>query len=837
MATWLEDPFDPHAIAALRTTAYQKATFTKYLDVLIAWGDDLFRRDTIESLNEATQLYVLAGKLLGERPDQLPAREPHDALTFEDLLERIDEDSERLLAAENLLFPSTTFASATGASTANVLTSAYFGIPPNDRLLEYWDVVEDRLFKIRHCMNIEGVVRQLPLFEPPIDPGLLVRARAAGLDLASALSDLYAPLPHVRFSSMLHKAYALNQTVRSLGQTLLSVLEKRDAEALANLRADQEVAVLDAVRQVKQQAIDEAEAALAAAERARESVRARLDHYESLDELIPEEDEQLAQLKKAHTWTMLSHGAGALAASLALVPEGEAGTSGVSSPVITVSFGGWNLGMSGQLGRDVLSLVAAHHSQKATLAGLSAGHERRKEDWELQKATAKQDLAAAEKQVAAAGIRLAIAETDLAVHERQREHAKTVRAFMEDKYTNQALYEWMLGQLSTLYFRSYQLAYDVAKRAERAYAWELGRDDQTFVQFGYWDSLKKGLLAGDRLQHDLERMDAAWLDQHRREYELTKHVSLALLDPAALVQLRTTGKCSFALNEALFDLDFPGQYFRRLRSVAVTIPSVTGPYTGAPARLTLSGSRIRVSTTDPVSYDTTLETEAVRVLAGASESIAISGGQADAGLFGTEREDRYLPFENHGAVSEWNLELSSAVPTFDRASIADVVLTIRYTAREGGETLRASAMAALSGWYTGANAARVFSAKHDFPTEWNAFAHAAGATLELPFTADHFPWFTRDHAVKTGDVTLIAVRADPTDTASVAITATAPDGGVNTDAMSPGVFGDHPSKTVAAASGDPGTWQLAATSPTDVPAEWLDDLLVIVSYTATLPTA
>ena len=47
----------------------------------------------------------------------------------------------------------------------------YFCIPPNDKLLAYWDQIEDRLFKIRHCMNIEGVVRQLPLFQPPIDPG------------------------------------------------------------------------------------------------------------------------------------------------------------------------------------------------------------------------------------------------------------------------------------------------------------------------------------------------------------------------------------------------------------------------------------------------------------------------------------------------------------------------------------------------------------------------------------------------------------------------------------------------------------------------------------------
>src|SRR4051794_20566671 len=76
----------------------------------------------------------------------------------------------------------------------------YFCVPQNDKLLGYWDNVADRLFKIRHCMNIEGVVRQLPLFEPPIDPGLLVRAAALGVDLSSVLSDLDAPVPYYRFS-------------------------------------------------------------------------------------------------------------------------------------------------------------------------------------------------------------------------------------------------------------------------------------------------------------------------------------------------------------------------------------------------------------------------------------------------------------------------------------------------------------------------------------------------------------------------------------------------------------------------------------------------------------
>ena len=117
---------------------------------------------------------------------------------------------------------------------------------------------------------------------------------------------------------------------------------------------------------------------------------------------------------------------------------------------------------------------------------------------------------------------------------------------MTGKYTNPELYDWTVGQISALYFQSYQLAYDLAKRAERAYGLELGVDGAGFIKFGYWDSLKKGLLAGERLHYDLRRMEAAYLEANAREYELTKHVSLSMLDPVALVKLRREGAASSA---------------------------------------------------------------------------------------------------------------------------------------------------------------------------------------------------------------------------------------------------------------------------------------------------
>jgi Tc toxin complex TcA C-terminal TcB-binding domain len=63
----------------------------------------------------------------------------------------------------------------------------------------------------------------------------------------------------------------------------------------------------------------------------------------------------------------------------------------------------------------------------------------------------------------------------------------------------------------------------------------------------------------------------------------------------ALVQLRRTGRCTFRLPEAVFDLDGPGHYFRRIRSVALSVPCVTGPYGSVNCTLSLLTSSIRTS--------------------------------------------------------------------------------------------------------------------------------------------------------------------------------------------------------------------------------------------------
>ncbi|HEY5812804.1 MAG TPA: hypothetical protein VIT23_09140, partial [Terrimicrobiaceae bacterium] len=261
--TWRSNPFNPHALARLRTTAYQKTVVMKYIDNLIAWGDQRFRLDTIESINEATQLYVLAAEILGPRPEVIqrnvrPAVETFNSLEPKlGLLGNAMEQIE-LLVADAGDGDEIDESSETPALPSN--QALYFCVPENYNLLKYWDTVADRLFKIRHCMNIEGQVRQLPLFEPPIDPALLVRAKAAGLSIGEVLSDMSVSLPNYRFSIVLQKANEMVAEVRNLGAALLSAIEKRDAEMLSGMRAGQELRLLQAVRDLRVSQVNEAKA-------------------------------------------------------------------------------------------------------------------------------------------------------------------------------------------------------------------------------------------------------------------------------------------------------------------------------------------------------------------------------------------------------------------------------------------------------------------------------------------------------------------------------------------------------------------------------------------------
>ncbi|WP_437793362.1 neuraminidase-like domain-containing protein [Sorangium sp. So ce693] len=768
---WRKDPFNPHLVARMRPIAYQKAVVMKYIENLIAWGDQLFRRETIESINEATQLYILAGNILGRRPARVERQDavtPRsywqlEALGLGDLSDPVIGSRSRV-EAESLAIlikpPHPTI-----HERAPDLGELYFCVPRDEALSGLWDTVADRLFKIRHSMNIEGMVRTLPLFEPPIDPMLLVQARALGVDLATVLGEASSPRLPYRFQVVLAKAVELCGAVSGLGAALLAAMEKKDGEAIARLRSGHEVELLAAVREIKAQQVKETQATVASLERSLETARLRRDHYAGLPRISAAEQGALAMSLTGLELGLAAQVIAAVAPGVEATPSttfGGAGTMG--SPVALTTIGGQASGASIEAAAQALSMAAGALREGASIASTIAGYERRAEEWALQERLAAKEMQGLEKQIVAAKIRAAVAEVELRNHDRQTEQAREVLEFLRDrKRTTEELYDWMVAELSTVHYQTYTLAFDMARRAERALRFELGTADSTpaMVRFGAWDSLKQGLLAGERLQHDLRRLEAAFLEQTLREAELVKNVSLAEVAPEQLMRLRETGTCDVVLAQEVFDLDYPGHYFRRIKSVAVTIPTVTGPYAGVSCTLTLSNTKVRPPPQQqPVTAQTYGETENFRTdLVPVTHAITTSGGVNDAGLFETNlRDERYLPFEGAGVLGTYTIELPAANNRFDIAAVSDVVLHVRYTARSDG------ALTGVAKDYYAAHPPvrrRLFSLRSELPAEWARFLVApsdddVAQQLSIPLTPEMFPYAPATQKIALKSYTLYA---------------------------------------------------------------------------------
>jgi hypothetical protein len=241
----------------------------------------------------------------------------------------------------------------------------------------------------------------------------------------------------------------------------------------------------------------------------------------------------------------------------------------------------------------------------------------------------------------------------------------------------------------------------------------------------------------------------AYQEHNKREYELTKNVSLRQLDPIALLELKATGSCEVTLPEWLFDLDGPGHFMRRIKSVSLSIPAVTGPYTSVNCTLSLLRSTLRQSPSGDYKRADDIDDSRFIDYYGTIQSIVTSNAQIDAGMFETNlRDERYLPFEGAGAESTWRIELPGEYRQFDYATIADVILHMRYTAREGGTTLRNGAIGRLRDLTQVAATSglmQLFSLNHDFPTEWHRFVDATdGDPFSATVRKSYFPYLVQD---------------------------------------------------------------------------------------------
>ncbi|WP_421897040.1 interleukin-like EMT inducer domain-containing protein [Marinoscillum sp.] len=581
----------------------------------------------------------------------------------------------------------------------------YFGIPGNTQILTNWDTLKQRLHDIRNGLNINGQVDALPLFQPAINPEQLVAALSSGEGLDQAMAELDAEIPYYRFPVMLGKAKELVRTVIQLGQSLLSALEKKDAQRLADLHQLNELNILQLTKASKQDELKAAEKTVEMLQISKASTQMRLQHYQKLisNGYLPAEQVQLALQGDAAISQAIGQDIKLTAVEAYLLPN-----------IFGFSDGGMQWGEAVNQAAQIADGMGNLFMTGSQLAGTIAGYQRRGEDWQLQLDLAQDDLKQIELQILAAQYRQRTAENEISVLDKHVQQEQKIANFFKTRFTNEQLYQWYVGKLSGLYFQAYELAYEVAIQAQNSWSFEqLGRagSAQTFIKSGYWNSLHQGLLAGETLEIDLLRMEKTFTDQNQRRLEIEKTISLAQLDSAALTALKTSGSCVFDLTEKDFDRDFLGHFCRQIKSLSLSIPMVVGPYQNIHATLTQISSKIIISDDGSGqsavssliggtsnSNTSSSNNTALMIDLRPNQQVALSDGMNDSGLFTLNfNDERYLPFEGTGAVSSWQLDMPLDENQIDFSTISDVILKLRYTALQGSSSFKTFVKGQLAG--------------------------------------------------------------------------------------------------------------------------------------------
>jgi hypothetical protein len=338
-------------------------------------------------------------------------------------------------------------------------------------------------------------------------------------------------------------------------------------------------------------------------------------------------------------------------------------------------------------------------------------------------------------------------------------------------------------------------------------------------------------------------MESAHLEGDRRALEVTRHVSLKEDAPMALQELLATGRCRLDISEAMLDGDFSGHYFRRVKTVSMTMTGSVKSHSNINCTLTLLDNRIRTSANASGSYPQTQDGEDARFLMNAVpvQAIATSRPNADSGVFQLSfDEDRYLPFEGAGAISSWRIELQQSNNMVDLSALTDVILSLSYTAKSGGAPLEAVARAnrekgLAQGGLTPPPQYRV-SLRRDLPALWKQLQAAKAeqnVELKLPLARALLPGRFLEFDLRVERVTFYAqsrnkladgvLQLQIAPAAGAAATAT----GWNRPWSSSQTL-----RATADVKGTPGSWTLTVGAKGTKVSDLLDDLVLIFDLRA-----
>jgi hypothetical protein len=607
----------------------------------------------------------------------------------------------------------------------------HFCIPPNPVIKALRLQAQLNLFKLRNGRNIAGMQCRLEPSTSPIDA-------ESGLPMIGSGSQLILPGPAIlhptpyRYSVLIERSKQLVQQAAQLEAAMLSALEKRDAEYYNLLKARQDAQLARAGGRLQDLRLTEAQGGVTLAELQQDRARIQADHFQELLD------------KGKNGWEIAN------LISLGTVSAIQA-VSGVAS-----AFTG-----------NILGGLSAIAQATASFSSAMASFERRQQEWGFQRTVALEDVRIGAQQIKLAEDHVRVAGQERLIAQMQAQHAEAVVDFLGTKFTGFELYDFMSGVLERVYSYFLQQATAMAKLAADQLAFERQEMLPPFIHADYWEAPtdngfggstnghvpdRRGLTGSARLLQDISTLDQYAFDTNKRKLQLSKTISLALMAPAEFQRFRETGILPFNTPMEMFDRDFPGHYLRLIRRVRTSVIALIPPPQGIRATLSTAGySRVvvsdgRVFRNRPVNRDD-------------PQSVALCSPTNATGLFELDlQSEMLLPFEGIGVDTGWELRMPKAANPFDFNAVADVLVTIEYSALDNPD-YRQQVIQTLNPILS---ADRPFSFRHQFADQWydlhNPDQTATPMVVRFKTVREDFPPNLED--LKIQHVVLFFARAD-----------------------------------------------------------------------------
>lgn len=673
-ATWnvaIPPTVDPDAIAMNDPMHYKVAIFLNSVNSLIEQGDNAYRMLQRDYLVQAKMYYLQAAQMLGPRPPiDYRARWPNPSVAEEaNAIAVVDFDNPDARAPTPL----------------TQLLSAYlyeqngdFLPPYNADLLAYWDKLEVRFYNLRHHLTLDGQPIALPLYAQPVDPRELQRRFGAGNGPGGNSVNAPVLVSQYRFPVLLDRAKDAVKGVMRLGRELLKAIESRDNEDVNFLLRTQRQRVLQLTNDMESTQIASLQDELTASKKTLEGAQKRVSHYASLYDNWISQSEQRAMNSRtlAGAYQVMSQPFTMAEAGVDMVPN-----------IFGLAVGGAKFGaLLGALSATI-ELVSSSLIISADRLDISEQYRRRREDWQIERDNATSEVAELEATIQAQTLQVAMARKQVALTKQELADEIAVHNLFDAAFTGPALYNWMCGRLSAIYYQHYSAALSLCLGCKATLAREIGpgRASHLFTA-PMWNDLYQGLLAGEGLLLELQQLENTYLKDDRRGLEIVRPVQLdkliqeadATTSLAAMVQAALVGnptpvtggvevsmlensKLVIKLSLATLGLDTvcgSNDKTGRLKNISVTLSPLVGPNQELEATLGLGGTYV-----------------------------ALSHGVEDAGVFAVDYDDvRYLPFEGDPTSGTLVLTFFQVGERDAQRSLVeqltDVTYQIRYTLKE-----------------------------------------------------------------------------------------------------------------------------------------------------------